>query len=355
MSLVRLALLGAALAVPAPASADIVGGTETTRDWPFMGYIESSRQELELGDTQFCGASLIAPTWAMTAAHCVTVDSALDPVVTTFVIGRHARSDTASGDRVQVKRMVRHESYDSPVSANDVMLLELERAPTIGQPVKIAGPHEAALWAPGIAGTIIGWGDTSDGGSASDVLLEAQVPIVADPDCAQAYPGEIDAATMVCAGYPEGGTDTCQGDSGGPLIAPVADGSWRQVGITSWGDGCAKPGKYGVYSRIAGDKLRSWVEAIVPEAISRPSADAPAPTPTPVPAPAGTPTAAPTPPPPASEPAPAPREDTAAADRRAAAKRAAARRRACVRKARRIKSARKRKRAVRACYRKRSS
>lgn len=345
-------LLVAALVAPASAPAIIVGGDETQKTWPFMGYIETAREELELGDNQFCGASLIAPTWALTAAHCVTVDPLVDPLATTFVIGRHSKSDTSSGERIQIKRMLRHESYDTPPSANDVMLLELDRAPAAAQPVKIAGAAEEALWAPGASATILGWGAVTEGGSGSDTLKEARVPLVSDPDCEKAYPGQIDQATMVCAGYPAGGTDTCQGDSGGPMVVPAADGSWRLAGATSWGDGCARPEKFGVYTRVAGAKLRAWVAAVVPEAISV----APAPAPAATSASSGAGSGAP-----ASQPAPAqsapankngsPKRSTAA--KRAAAKRAAVRKRACVRAAKRIKSSKRRARALRACARKR--
>src|SRR5947208_1270772 len=80
----------------------------------------------------------------------------------------------------------------------------------------------------------------------------AQVPITTDAYCANAYPngftpadGGFDAGTMICAGYPQGGTDTCQGDSGGPLLVTVPGGALRLVGATSFGHGCAQPGKPG--------------------------------------------------------------------------------------------------------------
>ena len=74
---------------------------------------------------------------------------------------------------------------------------------------------------------------------------------------------------MLCAGYPQGGTDTCQGDSGGPLLAKALDGSLRLVGATSFGDGCAQPGKPGVYARVAEGPIRAFVARFVPRRSER--------------------------------------------------------------------------------------
>jgi hypothetical protein len=115
-------------------------------------------------------------------------------------------------------------------------------------------------------------------------MQRAQVPIESDADCAKAYPdglgasasGSFDARSMLCAGYPQGGTDTCQGDSGGPLLATALDGSLRLVGATSFGDGCAQPGKPGVYARVAEGPIRAFVARFVPGAfVPEPGATAP--------------------------------------------------------------------------------
>jgi secreted trypsin-like serine protease len=91
---------------------------------------------------------------------------------------------------------------------------------------------------------VLGWGRTGEQSPTSRYLLGATVPFVADGTCEKAY-AEFAASDMVCAGFAEGGVDTCQGDSGGPLVA-----GGKLVGVTSWGEGCARKGKPGVYVRV---------------------------------------------------------------------------------------------------------
>jgi secreted trypsin-like serine protease len=62
--------------------------------------------------------------------------------------------------------------------------------------------------------------------------------------------------------------DTCQGDSGGPMFGRGSTGALRIVGTTSFGEGCARPGKPGVYGRVADDTLRPWIEANAPGSVS---------------------------------------------------------------------------------------
>lgn len=106
----------------------------------------------------------------------------------------------------------------------------------------------------GIKAVITGWGAEREGGTTTEVLNRASVPIISKAACNKAYEsfgGLPDG--QICAAYPNGGKDSCQGDSGGPL---TIDG--RLAGIVSWGNGCARPGYPGAYTEIAA--FRDWIK-----------------------------------------------------------------------------------------------
>jgi secreted trypsin-like serine protease len=114
---------------------------------------------------------------------------------------------------------------------------------------------------PGTPLEITGWGATSEGGQSSRVLLKASVPYAPNDACnaPAVYNGAIRQG-MMCAGRPDGGVDSCQGDSGGPLVWRSPDGPVL-VGVVSWGEGCARKLRYGVYARVA--DYRGWIESVV--------------------------------------------------------------------------------------------
>ena len=118
--------------------------------------------------------------------------------------------------------------------------------------IRIANASDAPLAAPGTPSVIVGWGTTSEDGDPSDVLREASIPILPDQTCSNDYGGNFVKRTMLCAGYLPGGIDTCQGDSGGPLFVDDGFGLPLEVGIVSFGDGCARPDTPGVYTRVSG-------------------------------------------------------------------------------------------------------
>ncbi|MBE2318929.1 serine protease [Solirubrobacter sp. CPCC 204708] len=252
----------ASLALTAAPAHAIVGGSNA----PAGAY--PSIVEVKLAKSFLCTGTLVAPDWILTAGHCGSVTGSAvatpiafpGPLIDVYIGG----TTPGAGETVPVTRAIIPPDY-LLTQGHDVTLLQLAR-PSAQAPTKVAGAADAGAWAPGTVGTIAGWGATSEGGDTPETLQHAQVPITGDDYCAGAY-SAFDAETMVCAGYPEGGIDTCQGDSGGPLYGTTATGERRVVGATSFGEGCARPGKPGVYARVADTELRTWIASVAPAAV----------------------------------------------------------------------------------------
>lgn len=235
----------------------IVGGSPAQEgDWPWQAYVR-------LGPYA-CGGTLIAPRIVLTAAHCVYdfMDQLIDPGQISVRLGVTSLSSSA-GERVGILEVIPYPGFrivDGSLD-QDLALLVLDRAvqyPAVG----LVGSQDG-LTAADTSAIIIGWGTLAEGGTTPDWLQQAAVPIVANDVCAAAYArgsGFPILPTMLCAGFASGGTDSCQGDSGGPLLVPNRDRTgYLQAGITSFGDGCARPDAYGVYTRVG--MFKSWIVA----------------------------------------------------------------------------------------------
>src|SRR3954449_348189 len=251
-----------ALALAAAPSPAIVGGHDAAAGaYPSIA-------EVHLGKSFLCTGTLIAPTWVLTAGHCGSITGAAVATPASWpaplIDVRIGGTTSGTGEQVPVAQAIVEPDY-LLTSGHDVTLLKLA-APSTQAPVKVSGAGETGLWAPATFETIVGWGTTSEGGDTPDTLQEAQVPVTTDADCAAAY-SDFEADTMLCAGFPQGGVDTCQGDSGGPLFGHTSGGALKVVGSTSFGEGCARAGKPGVYARVGDSTLREWIRSKAPAGV----------------------------------------------------------------------------------------
>jgi secreted trypsin-like serine protease len=279
--------LGAAGAARALGAAGrIVGGQPLPRDSTELPWVVS----LQSSDGfHFCGGSLIAPTWVMTAAHCS--NSGLESKVVGGVVD--LKDDRPRREERRVVRVIVHDEYDPYTLYNDIALWELE-APLSSALTPVALVSDPSAEAPGRLVYTAGWGKT-EAGHSSELLRKVGVPVVSTAQCTakgsydnayEWYPG------FLCAGYKKGGKDSCQGDSGGPLFATSPSGKAIVIGVVSWGDGCAEKLKYGVYSRVS--SFVPWIleqTGITPRPTAAPTIPTARPTTT---APTARPTNAPT-------------------------------------------------------------
>ena len=103
---------------------------------------------------------------------------------------------------------------------------------------------------------VTGWDRLESRGSQPDILQEVEVETMTNRACARSHGDHKITNNMICAGSQ--GRDACWGDSGGPLAVMGQDGSFRQIGVVSWGNGCGTPGYPGVYTRVS--SLLAWIQ-----------------------------------------------------------------------------------------------
>ena len=259
----------------------IVGGevVSNPKAWPWQVAVTHGGS--------LCGGSVINERWVLTAAHCVFMKNGQMVPESEFLI-IEGTQDLRSKERraLKVKRVLpKNRNFSFVTFEDDIALLELVE-PAVSTPVPLARTADAELETPGRPAVVTGWGKLvyaekdnnekwvhqltgetlTDDQVFSTKLRQVEVPLVGWEMCRdifkvvrEKYPdkiGTISKATL-CAGLPEGKKDSCHGDSGGPLVARTADNLFVQIGVVSWGIGCALPGFPGVYTRVS--EFESWV------------------------------------------------------------------------------------------------
>ncbi|XP_056600812.1 transmembrane protease serine 4b [Triplophysa dalaica] len=227
----------------------IVGGVDTEiEQWPWQVSLQWNHKHM-------CGGALLSTLWIVSAAHCFT-GRTRELSRWTVVMG-HSQLENVRG--VTVEHVVVHKDYSRQTNDFDIAMLKLTWPVTLKVstlPVCLP-PHQLPVKDMLV---VTGWGLLKEKGQVPSVLQKASVPLIDKSECSkpEVY-GSTITPRMLCAGFLDGNIDSCQGDSGGPLV--YLSSRWQLLGIVSWGVGCAREGKPGVYTDVS--QLLDWIYTVI--------------------------------------------------------------------------------------------
>ncbi|XP_031565766.1 complement factor B-like [Actinia tenebrosa] len=239
----------------------VVGREAKAGAWPWMAaiYVNGSFR---------CGGALIAKRWVLTVAHCFDFQNKIKPSDVVVRLGEHDRTlEEGSEQNVGVKRIFKHPQARQTSLDYDLALVKLNHKIKLTAYVRticLPKQKDRTLVRPFKYGVITGWGSTQrtddhdHSFAAYPVLKQARLPFASSHTC-QTNSSIPITPRMRCAGNPSVGKDACKGDSGSPLVIYRPERNWAVIGLSSWGEGCAHNGKYGVYADMLNREYLAWI------------------------------------------------------------------------------------------------
>jgi secreted trypsin-like serine protease len=236
----------------------IVGGREALPGaWPWQVALVN-RFSTQAYNGFFCGGTLVAPQWVLTAAHCV---DGSEPTLIDVLVGAHRLSENSR--RVQADMAIVYPGYNEYGVDGDLALLHLSE-PVTQTPISLFALDGITTEMDYMRGTVTGWGDMdplSWFGEFPDALRELSMPLVDRSVCNERWFLGI-TENLLCAGYPNMPNGACYGDSGGPLMVQDGQGQWLQVGIVSFGVRfCVGSNRPDVFTRVA--TYGNWIQGCI--------------------------------------------------------------------------------------------
>ncbi|XP_004858573.1 coagulation factor X isoform X1 [Heterocephalus glaber] len=204
----------------------------------------------------FCGGTILSEYHILTAAHCLHQARRF----TVRVGERDTEQEEGNEMTHEVEVVIKHNKFNTHTYDCDIAVLKLKTPITFRRNVAPACLPQKD-WAEATlmtqkTGIVSGFGRTHEMGRQSNTLKLLEVPYV-DRNTCKLSTGFSITQNMFCAGYDAKLEDTCQGDSGGPHVTLFRD-TYYVTGIVSWGEGCARKGKFGIYTKVT--NFIKWIE-----------------------------------------------------------------------------------------------